>query len=55
MNNMAKLVVTLTVIGIISALVLAFVYQWTTPYINKHKVKTKKESLNAFPFLRYYL
>ena len=45
MNNMAKLVVTLTVIGIISALVLAFVYQWTTPYINKHKVETKKEAV----------
>ncbi len=44
-DNMSKLIITLTVIGIISALVLAFVYQWTLPYIKEHQAQEQKEAI----------
>ncbi|MCF8000260.1 MAG: RnfABCDGE type electron transport complex subunit G [Halanaerobiales bacterium] len=44
-TKIGKLILTLTVIGIISAIALSFVYQWTTPYIEKHQLETRKEAL----------
>lgn len=46
-TKIGKLVLTLTVIGIISAIALSFVYQWTTPYIEKHQLDARKEALKA--------
>ena len=44
-TKISKLILTLTIIGIISAIALSFVYQWTTPYIEKHQVEARKEAL----------
>ena len=44
-NSLGKLVLTLTIIGIVSALALTFVYEWTTPYINKHKAKAREKAV----------
>ena len=44
-KNISKLVITLTIIGIISALALTFVYEWTTPYIEKHAAKAREEAV----------
>ena len=44
-KNIGKLVFTLTIIGIISALSLAFVYEWTTPYIEKHAAKARENGI----------
>ncbi len=44
---MKKLVLTLTILGLFSALALAFVFQWTTPYINEHQEIAKKEAILA--------
>ena len=44
-NSLGKLVMTLTIIGIISALALTFVYEWTTPYINKHSAKAREKAV----------
>ena len=44
-NNIGKLVMTLTIIGVISALSLAFVYEWTTPYIEKHAAKARESGI----------
>jgi len=44
-KNIGKLVMTLTIIGIISALSLAFVYEWTTPYIEKHAAKARESGI----------
>jgi electron transport complex protein RnfG len=44
-NSLVKLVITLTIIGIVSALALAFVFEWTTPYIEKHKAKAQEEAV----------
>ncbi len=44
-NSIGKLVLTLTVIGIISAVGLTFVYEWTTPYIEKHAVKAREGAI----------
>lgn len=47
---MKKLIITLTILGIISALALAFVYQWTTPKIKKHaEVAQEKAILAVLP------
>ncbi len=46
-DNISKLVITLTVIGIVSALVLAFVYQWTLPHIAAHQAEEQKEAIFA--------
>lgn len=44
-TKISKLILTLTVIGIISAIALSFVYQWTTPYIEQHQIEARKEAL----------
>ena len=44
-DSISKLIITLTVIGIISALVLAFVYQWTLPHIKEHQAREQKEAI----------
>lgn len=44
-NNLSRLVITLTVIGVISALALAVVYQWTTPYIEEHQARAREEAI----------
>ncbi|MGM0409659.1 MAG: RnfABCDGE type electron transport complex subunit G [Bacillota bacterium] len=44
-NSIGKLVLTLTIIGIISALALTFVYEWTTPHIEKHEAKTREGAI----------
>ncbi|MFP4661558.1 MAG: RnfABCDGE type electron transport complex subunit G [Halanaerobiales bacterium] len=44
---MSKLVITLTIIGIVSALSLAFVYEWTTPMIEEHQEEARKKALGA--------
>ncbi|MEJ6950432.1 RnfABCDGE type electron transport complex subunit G [Natronospora cellulosivora (SeqCode)] len=47
---MKKIVLTLTLLGIISALLLAFVYQITTPIIEEHQEKARREAvLNVLP------
>src|SRR6056297_3097624 len=44
-TKISKLILTLTVIGIISAIALSFVYQWTTPYIEQHQMEAREEAL----------
>ncbi len=44
-NNIGKLIFTLTIIGVISALALTFVYEWTTPHIEKHAAKAREEAV----------
>ncbi len=44
-NKTSGLIITLTVIGIVSAILLAFVYQWTTPYIEKHQAKAQEAAV----------
>ena len=44
-NGMPKLVLTLTVIGVVSALVLSFVYQWTQPYIEENRRQAREEAI----------
>lgn len=44
---MKRLILTLTVLGIVSALSLAFVYEWTTPMIEKHQEVARKEAIMA--------
>ena len=44
-ESMKKLILTLTIIGVISALVLSFVYTWTTPHIKKHQAQAKEEAI----------
>lgn len=44
-SSLARLVITLTVIGIVSALVLSVVYQWTTPYIEEHQAEAREEAI----------
>lgn len=43
--SLIRLVITLTVIGIVSALVLSVVYQWTTPYIEEHQAEAREEAI----------
>lgn len=42
---MKKLILTLALLGFISALSLAFVYEWTTPMIEEHQEVAKKEAI----------
>ena len=42
---MKKLIFTLTILGLISAFLLAFVYQWTTPLIEEHQERIRKEAI----------
>ncbi len=49
-NKMSTLILTLTIIGVISALSLAFVYQWTIPRIDEHQQRlTEKAILEVLP------
>ena len=45
-NSKRNLIITLATIGIISALVLTFVYEWTTPYIEANQAKAQKQAIN---------
>lgn len=46
-TKISKLVITLAVIGIISAIALSFVYQWTTPYIEEHQAQAQREAVRS--------
>lgn len=46
-NNLSRLIITLTVIGLVSALALSFVYLWTTPKINEHQARAKELAIKA--------
>lgn len=46
-TKISKLIITLAVIGIISAVALSFVYQWTTPYIEEHQAQAQKEAIRS--------
>lgn len=45
-TKMSRLILTLTLIGLLSALILTFVYEWTIPKINQHQEKAKMEAIN---------
>lgn len=45
-NSMRSLIVTLSIIGIVSALALTFVYEWTTPYIQANQAEAQKKAIN---------
>ena len=45
-NSKKSLVLTLVTIGLISALILTFVYEWTTPYIQANQVEARKQAIN---------
>lgn len=45
-NSTKNLILTLAVIGIISALILTFVYEWTTPYIKANQAEQQKKAIN---------
>lgn len=45
-NSMKNLILTLSIIGIVSALILTFVYEWTTPYIEANQAKAQKQAIN---------
>ncbi|MFW5873420.1 MAG: RnfABCDGE type electron transport complex subunit G [Bacillota bacterium] len=44
-SSLSRLVITLTVIGIVSALLLSVVYQWTTPHIEEHEAQAREEAI----------
>lgn len=46
-TKISKLVLTLTVIGIISAVALSFVFQWTNPYILKHQAEARRQAVRS--------
>jgi len=46
-TKISKLVLTLTVIGIISAVALSFVYQWTNPHIQQHQAEARQRAIRA--------
>ncbi len=46
-NSLSKLIITLTVIGLVSAFALAFVFLWTTPKIEEHQAMAKEEAIRA--------
>ncbi|MFN2340624.1 MAG: RnfABCDGE type electron transport complex subunit G [Halanaerobium sp.] len=45
-NSTKNLILTLAAIGIISALLLTFVYEWTTPYIQANQTEARKQAIN---------
>lgn len=45
-NSTKNLILTLAAIGIISALLLTFVYEWTTPYIQANQARARKQAIN---------
>lgn len=44
-NSILHLVLTLTVIGILSAFILSFVYQWTDPHIERHRLEAQEDAI----------
>ncbi|ADQ14549.1 RnfABCDGE type electron transport complex subunit G [Halanaerobium hydrogeniformans] len=45
-NSNLRLVITLVTIGLVSAFVLTFVYQWTTPYIEANQAEIRRRAIN---------
>lgn len=45
-NSTKNLILTLATIGIVSALLLTFVYEWTTPYIQANQAEQRKIAIN---------
>ena len=45
-NSTKSLILTLVTIGIVSALLLTFVYEWTTPYIEANQAQARKQAIN---------
>ncbi|RAK09373.1 electron transport complex protein RnfG [Halanaerobium saccharolyticum] len=45
-NSTKNLILTLSIIGIVSALLLTFVYQWTTPYIQANQAETLRQAIS---------
>ncbi|MFP4198569.1 MAG: RnfABCDGE type electron transport complex subunit G [Halanaerobium sp.] len=45
-NSTKNLILTLVLIGTVSALLLTFVYQWTTPYIQANQAEQQKAAIN---------
>jgi electron transport complex protein RnfG len=45
-NSTKNLILTLATIGIVSALLLTFVYEWTTPYIQANQAEARKQAIN---------
>lgn len=45
-NSNLNLILTLTTIGIVSALLLTFVFEWTSPYIAANEAKTRRNAIN---------
>lgn len=45
-NSTKNLILTLSIIGIISALLLTFVYQWTSPYIQANQAENQRKAIN---------
>jgi H+/Na+-translocating ferredoxin:NAD+ oxidoreductase subunit G len=45
MNKMTKMIVTLTVIGVISGLILSFVYSWALPKIEANQITETKAAI----------
>ena len=45
-NSTKNLILTLATIGIISALLLTFVYEWTTPYIQANQAEAQQQAIN---------
>lgn len=45
-NSTKNLILTLATIGIVSALLLTFVYEWTTPYIQANQARQQKTAIN---------
>lgn len=46
-NKTSTLIITLTILGLISAIILSFVYLWTMPKINEHQAKAQEEAVFA--------
>jgi electron transport complex protein RnfG len=45
-NSTKNLILTLATIGIVSALILTFVYEWTTPYIQANQAETQRLAIS---------
>lgn len=45
-NSTKAMIITLAAIGIISAILLTFVYEWTIPHIEANQAETRKTAIN---------
>nr|AIB09462.1 electron transport complex protein RnfG [Halanaerobium sp. TB24] len=45
-NSTKNLIITLSIIGIVSALLLTFVYEWTAPYIQANQAETLRLAIS---------